>query len=256
LLTSLQDLIVNLIASAISFLLGVFLPNLWTRITKHKRFRALCKLWTGIEGEVLFVTCVHAGSAPDGEEAEPKYLGFGDASAMKSILELLTSSWLAKGPISIREYYEGRLLPEDRENNLVCIGGGVANQVTTEMLYAIGVPRHFFDKAGGLEPPESKVVRNSDGTWSVRPVVVDGKVIEDIGIIVKSKHPFYPEKTVIILAGAYSYGTLAAARFAVSESLLRQCEPILDSERFEIVIKAKMDGFNVSGITVEWASRF
>ena len=70
-----------------------------------------------------------------------------------------------------------------------------------------------------------------------------------------SPHPVYPDKTIVILAGAYSYGTLAAAQFTSDEKLLRQCEHILDSEKFEIVIKAKPDGYSIAQINVEWASK-
>ena len=255
-LSKIEDLFLNLFANAISFFAGVFLPKLWNSLTKARRFRALNKFWGNIDRSALLVTCVHLSTVSDGEESTPRYLGFGDATAMKQITEILANRQYLGASVTIREYYEGKLLKEDKNNNLICVGGGIANEVTTEMLYSIGVPRHFFDKDEDYPANENKTVRNHDDTWSVRPHVQNGRVIEDVGIIVKSQHPFYKDKVVIIFAGAYSYGTLAAAKFATEETLLRQCENILDADRFEIIIKAKPDGYNISQISVEWAGKF
>lgn len=251
-----DSVLINVISNGISFLLGYLLPKSWHILKNRNQFRALKNFWLGIEGEVLLVTCMHVAEVPDGEESNPKYLGFGDASAMKHIVEFLSMKLMSKDPIHIRSYFEGKLLPEDRDNNIICIGGGKTNQVTTGILYDIHAPRHFFDRVGENQLEESKVVRDSKNNWNVKPVVVNGNVIEDVGIIIKSKHPSYRHRTVIILAGAYSYGTLAAAKFATSEALLRQYEHIINSEQFEIVLKAKVDGFNVCEIEVEWASKF
>lgn len=257
-LSKLEDLLLNLFANAISFFAGFFLPRMWDILTKTRRYRAVNKFWGDINRNALLVTCVHFSSVPDGDEIIPKYLGFGDATAMKYVTELLVNRHILGKSVELREYFEGKLLTEDKANNVICVGGGLANEVTTEMLYDLEVPRHFFDKEKGNDPivSESKIVRNRDRTWNVKPNVISGKVVEDVGIIVKSRHPVYNDKVVVILAGAYSYGTLAAAKFATEENLLRQCENVLDSERFEIIIKAKPDGYNVSQISVEWAGKF
>ena len=189
----LEELLMNLFANAVSFTIGVFLPKLWTRLTKARRYRALRKFWSGIDKEVLIVTCVHKSPIPDGEETAPMQLGFGDAFGMKYITELLTSQTVLDQIVKIREYYGGKLLPEDyNKHNLICIGGGIDNQVTTDILYKIGVPRHFFDRKNSKDALESKIIRNKENTFSIKATIKEGTVIEDVGIIVKSRHPNNP----------------------------------------------------------------
>ena len=118
------------------------------------------------------------------------------------------------------------------------------------------MPRHFFDRKNSKDALESKIIRNKENTFSIKATIKEGTVIEDVGIIVKSRHPNNPDKFVVILAGAYSYGTLAAAKFVTDENLLRECEPTLDSDRFEIIVTAITDNYEVPEITKEWDHSF
>jgi hypothetical protein len=77
--------------------------------------------------------------------------------------------------------------------------------------------------------------------------VKDGAVIKDVGIIVRCYHPAV-NKNILILAGAYSYATVAAARYVTNESLLKRSSSILKNRNYVIVISTDVVGTDVTNI--------
>jgi hypothetical protein len=124
--------------------------------------------------------------------------------------------------------------PRDMENNLVVIGGPAMNGLYEDMARRIDIPYTFE-----LTPGHPAIIRRSD-EHAFAPVVEDGRIIEDYGVITLTGNPFRQGSRLVMLAGCGEAGTLAAAQLLTSSGV-RDVAKIMRSTDFtSIVIRVEL----------------
>ena len=67
--------------------------------------------------------------------------------------------------------------------------------------------------------------KSSRGRIKIRRHVAN-KLDLDYGVIIRTRNPFNPAKSLMIFAGAYGYGTWGGANLALQDSFLDQCDQL------------------------------
>jgi len=107
-------------------------------------------------------------------------------------------------------------LQERLENDLLLIGGPEHNKVTARFL------KFVSDKQPIRQTSDTIIWRHKKmaGKWLEDDVLEytskseDKSIIQDYGIVIRMQSPFTTEKrTVILLSGIHTYGTIAAAKY-------------------------------------------
>ena len=218
------DLGINLLAGLIGFCVAWIWR--WSRTTLRLRHgRRFWKPYT-LEGSQIVL-----GRFSEFTPFESTGLvGLGDAIALSELRDYL-------GGLGLREYqvtYADRLTGEDLASNLVLLGGPDANSITKEILANIRTTIRFGN-------PEIYEIAMYDTKSSViyaplRDPDTD-ELVRDYGLIVRSANPYGPSKHVLVLAGSYGFGTMAAARYATSKEFLE--DPIVaNAKAIECVVSA------------------
>jgi hypothetical protein len=98
-------------------------------------------------------------------------------------------------------------------NDIIILGGPKWNKVTLQFLEKMKMSTNLpytMDDVGIIDEKGRRLPTS----------VVDGKVIEDYGLIIKAKNPFNKKTRGLLFAGAHTYGVHAAA-LAFSSQLTR-----------------------------------
>ncbi len=83
---------------------------------------------------------------------------------------------------------------ENENSNLIIIGGLITNKLTAELNKKM--PIQFLP---------------SGGHWIIKSTVSDREYVEDsIGVIQKIRHPYFPQRSILSIAGKRNSGTMAA----------------------------------------------
>ena len=68
----------------------------------------------------------------------------------------------------------------------------------------------------------------SDGDEVLRPVIENGAVLVDCGALFRLSSPFWPDRKVVVAAGAYGWGTWAAIRLTRQDDFPTRCRNLGD----------------------------
>jgi hypothetical protein len=136
-------------------------------------------------------------------------LGIGDAMALADVRQFL----LRLGAKEPEVAFDKKLKGDDLKRTLILIGGPDANTATRDVVESIASSLRFGD-------PVRNVVSIIDTSTS--PATVYPGTADDCGVIMRAKNPFAKAQEVLILAGSFGHGTLAAARHAISPEFLKQ----------------------------------
>jgi hypothetical protein len=117
--------------------------------------------------------------------------------------------------------------------HLIIIGGGHFNPVYRKAIERLEVPLHFFD----TEADNFVEIRNKDRSSVYKPAGDNNKLVYDVGFAVRARNPWNRERSIIIVAGSYGYGTVAAMRYITEPSTLGDLRKYLD-RNCEIIVKA------------------
>lgn|ERR1039457_115367 len=216
---------VNIFVGLATALIGYIIGRFWQRLVDwlpHRRARIF--LGPIMRGQVQIVASRFSST----EFREPTGLvGGGDAFALRELATFF-------GNIGFKQfdvvYVDERTL--DRRHNLILFGSQGTNQVTLDVMDLVkpnvtivdpgpGIPMEVHDLAPGQEPDSAGAKRVSQQCeYRATPGVVD------YGIIVRARNPFSPGKAVIIIAGAYGYGSWAGADLIQQDVFLRKCEQL------------------------------
>jgi hypothetical protein len=96
------------------------------------------------------------------------------------------------------------------ESDLVVLGGPKNNQVSRDLLAALG------DRCPARQ--EGSQIIWSDGSGKQRAysgIVEQGDVKRDVGLVIQCPNPLNKNRTLILVSGSHTYGTVAAARYFV-----------------------------------------
>jgi hypothetical protein len=122
---------------------------------------------------------------------------------------------------------------EHLRENLILIGGPHSNPISAAVMEKL--PLTFsFGPAEGPNGKDAKIYDSKTGAVTDCRVSASGRLKTDQGIIVRCANPFFEEKSVVMLAGSWGFGTTAATRLFESRDFLRH--PIVNSnDSFEAV---------------------
>jgi hypothetical protein len=211
--------LLNISIGLLTTLLGYIVGRIWQKFSDQIPSRRTRKLWGALlaDGLQLVVSRLESTFDPAG------MVGGGDALALREISSHLASAGVKKLEIV---YVDENSL--DRDKNLILLGGPDTNAVTKEALEKIKPGVQIFNPR--ISPMEVRdLVPNANtgrsGTirrrrrYAARPDL-------DYGIIVRARNPFYPRKWLVIIAGAYGYGSWAGAILMSDDNFLKRCNEL------------------------------
>lgn len=193
----------NLVSAAIFAGLGFLVTKLSAKLPN----RALWKF----SSPSAITICVAESAAVDTGKYIRKTTGIGQVRALATITPSLAKAHgridthyiqLANTPLGVKT-----------EGDLVCLGGVKNNAKTRDILKALAA--HGYD----VPQMEGSSIHwtGGEGRIEYKAITENGIVTRDFGLIVRAPNPFGPKHTAIVLAGASTYGVVAAARYFVDK---------------------------------------
>lgn len=194
----LEDIGLKVLLSVLFLLFGLAVAKL--RETLPSR-----RMWKIKEPSSVVISVAHSTQSDTGEYIRPS-TGIGQVRALALLMPSLRRAY---SDLKIRNIYLSSDPLLDRvESDLICLGGTKNNEVTADVLDRLG-------DACPLSMTGSLIFWTEPGKDPVRyeGTIEGNTVVNDIGLIVRARNPFKPDRTVVLLAGSHTYGTIAAARF-------------------------------------------
>jgi hypothetical protein len=229
-----MGLLTNIAIGLLTTLIGYSAGRIWQRLADQMPLRRARRLWGPlIAGELQIVV---SRFWPAGWRGPTGVAGGGDALALREL-----GSYFSKIGSQFDTVYvdEAHL---DRNRNLILLGGPDTNSVTRDALTAITPHVKIIDPGPGkvmeihdLAPgsPAGEAVK--DKQPRIRKYRSQPNKI-DYGIIIGARNPFNHVNVLMIIAGAYGYGTWGGAELATSDRFLKRCQELAQSER-DVTVK-------------------
>lgn len=214
--------IINIVVGLSTAFIGYVIGRIWQRLVDWLPYRqARLFLRPVMRGELHVVTSrFRKPDFPDG------MVGGGDAVALRELVVFF-------GKIGFK-HYETVYVDErhlNRKNNLVLLGGLDTNQITMDAMEEIGSGLTIVDPGPGIKmevhdlaPDGSCTYGDLEGTPPVRKFRATEKI--DYGIIIRARNPFEPSKALIVVAGAYGYGTWGGIDLMQQGDFLQRCQEL------------------------------
>lgn len=247
-----RDLLVNLFAAGIAFAVGASLR----RISFGFRTRALRSFWKPVvHGGVRvaigsFFVNDYYKRGPGGYEGLVDlvdlagYAGLGDLEAYVQIKDQLRR-------VGVRDFELGpghQVSNEQRKENLILIGGPHSNPLTAKVMDQIPHTYSFgLADGSGTFGKDTRIYDSKLDTSTDCRVGATGMLESDQGIIIRCANPFAPDKSVIIMAGSWGFGTAAATRLIESRDFLKHTV-INSSDPFEAVFSCEIEDGEIRDI--------
>lgn len=204
----LESIWVNVLSAGVCAALGLLGTWLAARLPN----RALWKL----SDPARLTVCVAESAAIDTGKYIRKTTGIGQVRALAVIVPSLTRAY---GRIDTHHIQlAGEALGPRAEGNLICLGGAKNNARTRDVLAALA-------EAGFAVPTmDGSTIcwPGGEGCVSYEAQAEQGTVLRDYGLVIRAPNPFGTDSTVIVLAGASTYGAVAAARYFVEQCKFRR----------------------------------
>lgn len=223
-----SDIAVNVLLGLGTALLGYLFGRLWRTLVVRRRYWRARHFWQPVvDGHFQIVI---SRFAVDGFREPTGVVGGGDAIANRLLGDLFLDIGLER-PKSV--YVDESEL--DRSKNLIVLGGRTENRVADEALSRIrpglsvtdpgpGIDMQVRDLSAGAGPDGDG--GDEPGVYIARPALDH---MTDYGVIVRARSPFNPERAVVVISGAYGYGTWAGVQVSQSADFLQRCAE-LDAE--------------------------
>lgn len=241
----LRDLLINLAAAAIAFAAGASRRRVYFNL----RTRVLRGFWRPILNGGFWVA---VGSFMEDEYYRRERAGFAGLGDIEAYLKL-------KGQLHRSGFRDFDLGPghqvsiEQRKSNLILIGGPHSNPLTAQVLGSLTTTLRFGE-ASRPEGKDSAIYDSRLNTVTDCRVDAGERLQSDQGLIIRCANPFAPEKTVLILAGSWGYGTTAAAHLIESGDFLNN--PIVRSkDPFEAFFSCRIVDGAIGEITLDSVRR-
>jgi hypothetical protein len=214
----------NVIVGLSTAFIGYIIGRLWQRFADWLRYRNAKRFLAPVlkGGLQVIVSRFSIAKFP-----EPTgVVGGGDALALRELASLF-------GDVGFKNFNtvyvdEGRV---DRRTNLVLLGGLDTNQVTTDAMGLIRPAVTIYDPGPGIKmevhdlTPEKSSGKVSANEKTPRHIYKATANV-DYGIIVRAHNPFNPDKSVIIIAGAYGYGSWGGMDLIREDSFQQKCKQL------------------------------
>jgi hypothetical protein len=228
-----MGLLANVLIGLLTTLIGYALGRLWQRLADQVPRREARKLWGPVFAGNFQV--VVSRFWPSGWSDPAGVVGGGDALALRELGVYFSKIGSEFDVVYVDE-------PSlDREGNLILLGGPDTNSVTKEALARMAM-------AGpGSAKPSVRIVDPGPGSpmevHDLAPDTPQGEAIKgrrsrmrkyraepdiiDYGVLIRARNPFSSSpKALIIIAGAYGYGTWGGASMATKDWFLGKCQQL------------------------------
>jgi hypothetical protein len=229
---SVQDLVINIVAAVIVFVAGVGARSLLGYVRSwrgrafwgRKMLRGRTHLFVGVFNRFNHLE-------PSG------FIGGGDSHAVH---ELATA--LGRLGSSFKIAYASHVSDGQMRENLILLGLDQVNSLTSRLFSKINCgfridvdAMTIVDQSTGetygaeweVDPPEDSTLREFDASWFIS-VGPDGeryirRFRTDYGLLIRGQNPFAPDRSLVLMAGLYGFGTWAAARLPLDPHFQRRC---------------------------------
>jgi len=145
------------------------------------------------------------GSFHEFAKFEPSgFLGVGDAMALTELQAVLK-------PLGCEPQitYADRIDGDARKQNLIILGGPDANFLAKEIAPRVLQRLAFGDTA----LHEVSLYDNETGQAYEPKLDAEGGVQQDFALIVAAQNPFDPDRRILLIAGAFGFGTWGGVRY-------------------------------------------
>lgn len=234
----LGDVSSNVVANAVAALVGALSVWVWRR-TANRRIWSLSDertvvLYVAEDAREVVTKGRSADDPPSLSEDEVRYVrsatGIGQVRALAALAPSLRAAYRRLDLGVVRMAGEG--VAGDQQCDLISLGGAKNSQKATGAIlrelsdrYVLASPSRD-DWLTWVADDGSERRYHAQGATTER--YADGSLIRedeircDYGLVVKAPNPWNPRATVIVLAGASTHGTAAAASFFVSQRRWRR----------------------------------
>jgi hypothetical protein len=215
----LTNIVVGLGTALIGYLCGIG----WTRLRDQMRYRRAGRFWEPIIRAPLQVVVSRFYS--DAFREPTGLVGAGDDIASRELADHFSGLRLRK--IQAVFVDDHRL---DRNQNLVILGGPGANKVAEQAVARILPSLRVMDPGPNRRMEVHDYGDEASGKISASPLaryVADpfdrSGIGVDYGVIIRTTNPFNPNGFIVIISGAYGYGTWAGVRLTMDAEFIRRC---------------------------------
>jgi len=197
---------VGLIVSFLVFILGTVTSRLALKFPNRN-------LWKLSDPKRLIICVSESSATGTGKYLRPA-TGIGQVRALAIISPSLTHAYGRMDTNNIHLSTEE--LAERREADLISLGGSKNNQITRDIL--VTLRKQGYDVPPPDQLNQSKIAwKDEDKQIILEALTEAGVITEDHGLIIRAPNPFCTSKTAVVLAGASTFGVVAAARFFVEK---------------------------------------
>jgi hypothetical protein len=216
--------VVSIFVGLTTALIGYVIGRIWHRVADWLPYRrARLFLGPAVKGGVQIVASRFSVT----EFREPTgVVGGGDALALRELATFFAKIGLRQADTLFVD--EGRL---NARGNLILLGGLDTNKVTMAAMKLLKANVTIFDPGPGIPMeihdlgPEAELQSNAEKPLTRREYkAVPGEI--DYGIVIRAPNPFDTSKAIVIIAGAYGYGSWGGVDLIQQDEFLRKCEEL------------------------------
>jgi RimJ/RimL family protein N-acetyltransferase len=214
--------VVNVIVGLSTAFLGYLIGRVWQSLVARQRYRRARRFWRPVIGDDFQI--VISRFEPEGFREPTGVVGGGDAIASRILADLFDRIGLDRPETLYVD--EPRL---DRRKNLILLGGPDSNRVTAEAMRRVSAGLHVVDPGPGAPMEVHDTLEGESGDVAgPRAFVADPADPEmtDYGVVTRVRNPFNPRRALVVISGAYGYGTWAGALVTQTPEFLRLCAEI------------------------------
>jgi len=195
-------------------LLGYVIGWASPRLRQRWRTRRARKFWKPFARlrRLRVIAGGHRGRL-DGWEASG-LAGIGDVKALTELQDIFVENHLGRLPTTFSTSHNLALI---EGMDLILIGGPDANWATLET--ASRLPGRFT--FGDVKDHAISITDRVTGRVYSPNIRVDGVVDQDVGVIKMMPSPFGTDNRIMIIAGAFGYGTLAGVKLTRQKKFLQ-----------------------------------
>lgn len=218
-----MDLFVNLgvgiAASGISFVLGVMLRT-FTDNYRSRRSRAFWGRGIGNGKTIILLGSLPGELIARTPAFEPTgVVGLGDARAAHEL-----AIYFSRLGVAADIAYANSPLAGQGMSNIVLLGAEEANPL---------VKGAFDDVASTFRYETSLPMTLHDGLRNKSYVakLTGGEVTVDYGTLIRTRNPYAPEHTLVMIGGIYGFGTWGGVRLLNDKRFIKQCALLSDKSK-------------------------
>jgi hypothetical protein len=222
--------LVNVLVGLFTALIGYILGRFWNTLVVWWRYRNARRFWRPALRDERFQVVVSRFESA-GFREPTKVVGGGDAIAHRLLVDIFHEIGFKRPEFVYVHEHE-----LDLSRNLILLGGPTTNEITREAVKIIRPGLTVVDPGPGIamEVHDSAAVAESDtndATEEVQRVFVaepSSERMTDYGVIIRARNPFNRSKALVVISGAYGYGSWAGVKLTQTDEFLRHCE-LLDA---------------------------